>query len=68
MNQIQAANYITFMDDEIDSVGIGHTKALHISLKFKGYTVVKVLIDNGLVLNVLPMVTLRHSIWQQRSC
>lgn len=58
MNQIQATNYITFISDEINLAGMGHTKALHISLKCKGYIVAKVFIDNGPALNVLPMTTL----------
>lgn len=58
VNQIQATNYITFKDDEIDLVSTWHTKALYISLKCKGYTITKVLIDNRFALNVLLMVTL----------
>lgn len=56
MNQIQVTNYITFTNDEIDSASIGHTEALHINLWCKWYTIVKVMIDYGLTLNVLLMI------------
>lgn len=58
IGQIQATNYVTFTDDEIDPEGTGHVKALHISLKCKDCSVAKVLIDNGSALNVLPKATL----------
>lgn len=37
---------------------MGHINELHISLKYKRYTIAKVLIDNRSALNMLPMVTL----------
>lgn len=58
VNQIQDNNYITFTDNGIDLIGTGHIKAMHISLKYKRVTVAKVLVDNGLALNVLPIITL----------
>lgn len=60
VGQIQAVNNITFTDDEIDAAGTGHTKPLHITLRCKGVTVAKVLIDNGSALNVLPLSTLNQ--------
>jgi hypothetical protein len=58
VGQVQASNFITFTDDEIDPAGVGHTKALHITVKCKGHIVAKVLIDNGSALNVLPKMIL----------
>jgi len=38
--------------------GKGHNKALHISVKCMNYAIARVLIDNGLSLNVMPKTTL----------
>ena len=51
-------NYISFSDDEIPPNGRGSTKALHIKTKVKDCTLLKVLIDNGSSLNVMPLSTL----------
>lgn len=59
-NQIQVTNDITFTNDEIDLASIRHTKTLYISLKCKGYTIVKFLIDNGSTLNVLLIIILKQ--------
>ncbi|KAJ9187107.1 hypothetical protein P3X46_002603 [Hevea brasiliensis] len=58
VGQIQASNFVTFSEDEIDPAGLRHNKALHITVKCKGCIVAKVLIDNGSALNVLPSATL----------
>ncbi|XP_058008652.1 uncharacterized protein LOC131183013 [Hevea brasiliensis] len=58
VGQIQASNFITFSEEEIDPAGLKHTKALHVTAKCKGCIVAKVLIDNGSALNVLPNATL----------
>ena len=50
-------NYISFSDG-IPPDGYGNTKALHITTKVKDCTLPKVLIDNGLSLNVMPLSTL----------
>ena len=59
VNGISAANYITFTDEEIPSGGRGSPKALHITTQCKGFTMAKVLIDNGSALNVMPYETLK---------
>ena len=51
-------NYISFSDNEISPNGCGSTKALHITTKVKDCTLLKVLIDNGSFLNVMPLSTL----------
>jgi len=58
VGQIQASSFVTFSEEEIDTAGLTHTKALHVTVKYKGCIVAKVLIDNGSALNVLPSATL----------
>ncbi|XP_040957895.1 uncharacterized protein [Gossypium hirsutum] len=60
VNNISADNFIFFNDDEISPGGMGSTKALHITTRCKGYTLLGVLIDNGSTLNVLPLSTLNR--------
>ncbi|KAA3464159.1 RNA-directed DNA polymerase (Reverse transcriptase), Ribonuclease H [Gossypium australe] len=60
VNNISADNFIYFNDDEIPPGGRGSTKALHITSRCKGYTLLGVLIDNGSTLNVLPISTLNR--------
>ncbi|XP_040944227.1 uncharacterized protein [Gossypium hirsutum] len=58
VNNISADNFIFFNDDEIPPGGIGSTKALHITTRYKRYTLLGVLNNNGSALNVLPLSTL----------
>ena len=58
VENIMMDNYISFSDDEIPPNGHGSTKALHITTKVKDCTLLKVLIDNGSSLNVMPLSTL----------
>ncbi|KAJ9182298.1 hypothetical protein P3X46_006306 [Hevea brasiliensis] len=58
VEQIQASSFVAFSEEEIDPAGLGHNKALHVTVKCKGCIVAKVLIDNGSALNVLPSATL----------
>ncbi|XP_017972264.1 PREDICTED: uncharacterized protein LOC108661074 [Theobroma cacao] len=51
-------NFIAFNDEEIPSGGRGSNKALHITIKCKDHAVPRVLVDNGLALNVMPRSTL----------
>ncbi|XP_052876239.1 uncharacterized protein LOC108451034 [Gossypium arboreum] len=60
VSNISVDNYIFFNDDEIPPGGMGSTKALHITIRCKGYTLPVVLIDNGSALNVLPLTTLNR--------
>ncbi|KAA3481559.1 hypothetical protein EPI10_021918 [Gossypium australe] len=60
VSNISADNFISFTDDEIPPGGMGSTKALHITTRCKGYTLLSVLIDNGSALNVLPLSTLKR--------
>ena len=58
VGNVMMDNYILFSDDEIPLDGHGSTKALHITIKVKHCTLPKVLIDNGSLLNVMPLSTL----------
>ena len=58
VNNITANNYLTFTDEEIPIEGRGHNRALHVSVKCMDHIVVKVLINNGSSLNVMPKSTL----------
>ncbi|XP_052488615.1 uncharacterized protein LOC128041902 [Gossypium raimondii] len=58
INNIGADNFIFFNDDEIPSGGRCSTKALHVTVRCKGYTLPEALVDNGSALNVLPLSTL----------
>ena len=54
VNNITASNYLTFAEEDILAEGWGHNKALHVSVKCMDHVMVKVLIDNGSSLNVMP--------------
>ncbi|XP_039163040.1 uncharacterized protein LOC120290728 [Eucalyptus grandis] len=51
---------ISFTDEDLPPEGPNHTKALHISVKHESTLVCKVLIDNGLALNICPLATLHR--------
>ncbi|XP_027341179.1 uncharacterized protein LOC113854418 [Abrus precatorius] len=58
VGNIVSNNYLTFADDEVPAEGMGHNKALHISVKCRDHIIARVLIDNGSSLNVMPKATL----------
>ncbi|XP_016679151.2 uncharacterized protein [Gossypium hirsutum] len=60
VGNIRADNFISFSDDEIPPGGMGSTRALHITARCKGCILPGVLVDNGSVLNVLPLFTLNR--------
>ncbi|XP_071939018.1 uncharacterized protein [Coffea arabica] len=45
---------IAFSDDELPTEGIGHNRALYITVRCNGKMLPKVLIDNGSALNICP--------------
>ena len=51
-------NQVSFSDDELPLKGRDYTLAMHIIVKCEDMIVVRVLIDNGLALNVCPMAIL----------
>ncbi|XP_027337245.1 uncharacterized protein LOC113850932 [Abrus precatorius] len=58
VGNIVSNNYLTFTDDEVLAEGMGHNKALHISVKCRDYIIARVLIYNRSSLNVMPKATL----------
>ena len=58
VSNIAISNVIAFTDDEIPSRGRGNTKVLYIIISYKGYALLKALIDNRSFVNVIPMATL----------
>ena len=55
---VLATNQVSFSDDELVLEGSDHALAMHIVVKCEDMIVARVLIDNGLTLNVYPMATL----------
>ncbi|XP_031392921.1 uncharacterized protein LOC116204775 [Punica granatum] len=49
------SNTISFSDDELQSEGWSHSRALHIVCKCNNYIIGRVMIDNGSALNVLDI-------------
>jgi len=43
-----------FTEDKLDVGGTSHNKPLYITVRYRDYTIKKVLLDNGSTLNVLP--------------
>lgn len=60
MGQVTAMNIITFTDDKLTLGGTGHVNSLHINVEYKWTIVDRVIIDNGSVLNVSPLMTLKQ--------
>ena len=57
---VLVTNQISFTDDELPSKGRDHTLPMHIIVKCEDMIIAKVLIDNGLALNVCPMSILER--------
>ncbi|XP_027156469.1 uncharacterized protein LOC113757311 [Coffea eugenioides] len=58
VGNVLAANHITFFDDDLTAEGIGHNRALYISVRCNGKLLPRVLVDNGSALNICPWNTL----------
>ena len=56
---VLASNQVSFSNDELPLEGRDHTLAMHVVVKCEDMIVARVLIDNGLALNVCPMATLK---------
>jgi hypothetical protein len=54
VERIHATYYMYFTEDKLDVRGMGHNKPLYIIVRYKDYTIKKVLVNNGSTLNVLP--------------
>ena len=60
VSTVLATKQISFTDDELSLEGRDHTLAMHFIVKCEDMIFAKVLIDNGLALNVFLMSTLEH--------
>ena len=60
VSTVLATNQISFTNDELPLEGRDHALPMHIIVKCGDMIVTKVLIDNGLALNVCPMSTLER--------
>ena len=58
VGNVTVSNYLTFTDEEMPTKGARHNKALHIFEKCMDHVLVRVLVDNGSSLNVMPKTTL----------
>ncbi|PKI59756.1 hypothetical protein CRG98_019859 [Punica granatum] len=54
------SNNISFSDNKLPFEGWAHSRALHIICKCNNYFIGRVIIDNGSVLNVCPVSTLKQ--------
>ena len=52
VENVLTTNHISFSDDDLTSEGIGHNKALYISVRCNEKLLPRVLIDNGSALNI----------------
>ena len=60
MSNIDVSNMTAFSDDEISSRGRESTKALYITINYKGYILPRALLDNGSSVNMILIATLSH--------
>ncbi|XP_071909680.1 uncharacterized protein [Coffea arabica] len=58
VEHVWAYNQISFSDEDLTAEGIGHNKALYISIRCNGKLLPRVLIDNGFALNICLWNTL----------
>lgn len=59
VGQVLEANKVTFHEDELLPEGLGHNKALNITIRCRDKFISRVLIDNGSAVNICPFTTLR---------
>ena len=59
IHQVIRGHRISFCDDELPAEGRSHNKALHITVICRGKIVNLVLVDDGSVLNICPLSTLK---------
>ncbi|XP_070014547.1 uncharacterized protein [Nicotiana sylvestris] len=57
--QVLESHKITFHKDKLPPEGLGHNKALHITMQCENYFITRILIDRCSSLNICPLVTLR---------
>ncbi|XP_070024975.1 uncharacterized protein [Nicotiana sylvestris] len=57
VGQVLESHKITFYEDELLPEGLGHNKALHITVQYEDYFITRILIDGGSSLNICPLIT-----------
>ena len=57
VEHVLVSNQISFSNENLTSKGIGHNKALYVSVHCNGKLLPRVLIDNGSALNICPWNT-----------
>ena len=60
VSMVLVTNQISFTNDELPPEGREHTLPMHIMVKCEDMIVSRVLINNGLALNICPMSTIEH--------
>ncbi|RDY01267.1 hypothetical protein CR513_15419, partial [Mucuna pruriens] len=58
INNIIASRHLWFLEEEVSTEGRTHNQHLNIMVKYRGYMIAKVLIDNESLLNVMSKATL----------
>ncbi|XP_070009974.1 uncharacterized protein [Nicotiana sylvestris] len=59
VGQVLESHTITFHEDELPPEGLGHKKALHITVQCEDYFITRILIDGGSSLNICSLVTFK---------
>ncbi|XP_070014472.1 uncharacterized protein [Nicotiana sylvestris] len=59
VGHVLESHKITFHEDELPPEGLGHNKALHITVQCEDYFITRILINGGSSLNIFPLVTLK---------
>ncbi|XP_070008503.1 uncharacterized protein [Nicotiana sylvestris] len=59
VGQVLESHKITFQEDELPPKGLGHNKALHITVQCEDYFITRILIDGGYSLNICLLVRLK---------
>ncbi|XP_070019516.1 uncharacterized protein [Nicotiana sylvestris] len=59
LGQVLESHKITFHEDELSPKGLGHNKALHITVQCEDYFITRILIDGGSSLNICTLVMLK---------
>ncbi|XP_059310139.1 uncharacterized protein LOC132061316 [Lycium ferocissimum] len=59
VGEILEAHRVSFHEDELPPEGLGHNKALNITVRCRDKFISKVLIDGGSAVNICPVTTLR---------
>ncbi|XP_070010771.1 uncharacterized protein [Nicotiana sylvestris] len=59
VGQVLESHKITFHEDDLLLEGLGHNKALHVTVQCEDYFITRILINGGFSLNICPLVALK---------